>query len=171
MLRALGERKVGAPLTFPFDENVAEAFPDARIVVPMRNPHETIPSLLELMRSGWKSLGWDPARQRRCLEVLADQSFHTYLYPLEVLARHPEIQHAVIDYRDVVADPAASIEQIYRELGLPISPQYREVLLAEGKRARQHKSGHSYSLEKFGLDAGAIRSGLAKLFDRYGWDA
>ena len=42
--------------------------------------------------------------------------------------------------------------------------------LAEGKRARQHQSGHSYSLEKFGLDAGAIRSGLAELFDRYGWD-
>jgi hypothetical protein len=151
-------------------ETLLAAFPDARIVVPMRNPHETIPSLLELMRSGWKALGWDPARQQRCLAILADQSFHTYLYPLEVLARHPEIKHAVIDYRDLVSDPAASIEQIYRELGLPISPQYREVLLAEGKRARQHKSGHSYSLEKFGLDAGAIRSGLAGLFERYGWD-
>jgi hypothetical protein len=44
------------------------------------------------------------------------------------------------------------------------------VLLAEGKRARQHKSGHSYSLEKFGLDAGAIRSGLADLFEQYRWD-
>ena len=95
-------------------ETLLETFPDARIVVPMRNPHETIPSLLELMRSGWKALGWDPARQQRCLEILADQSFHTYLYPLEVLARHPEIQQAVIDYRDLVSDPAASIEQIYR---------------------------------------------------------
>ena len=44
------------------------------------------------------------------------------------------------------------------------------MLLAEGKRARQHKSGHSYSLEKFGLDAGAIRNGLAELFEQYGWD-
>ncbi len=77
---------------------------------------------------------------------------------------------AVIDYRDLVADPAATIEKIYGQLGLSISPEYREVLLAEGKRARQHKSGHSYSLEKFGLDAGAIRSGLSGLFEQYGWD-
>jgi hypothetical protein len=151
-------------------ETLLETFPDARIAVPVRNPYETIPSLLELMRSGWKALGWDPERQQRCLAILADQSFHTYLYPLEVLARHPEVRHAVIDYRDLMADPAAAIEQIYRELGLSVSPAYREILLAEGKRARQHKSSHSYSLEKFGLDADAIRSGLAELFDRYGWD-
>jgi hypothetical protein len=139
-------------------------------VVPVRNPYETIPSLLELMRSGWKALGWDPARQQRLPLDPRDQSFHTYLYPLEVLARHPEVPHAVIDYRDLVSDPAASIESIYRAIGLSISPEYREVLLAEGKRARQHKSGHSYSLEKFGLDAGAIRNGLADLFEQYGWD-
>ena len=151
-------------------ETLLETFPDARIVIPIRNPYETIPSLLELMRSGWKALGWDPDRQRRCLSILADQSFHTYLYPLDVLARHPEVPHAVIDYRDLVADPAATIEQIYRALGFQVSPDYREVLLSEGKRARQHKSTHSYSLEKFGLDAGAIRSGLAGLFGQYGWD-
>jgi hypothetical protein len=151
-------------------ETLVETFPDARIVIPMRNPYETIPSLLELMRSGWKALGWDPARQQHCLNILADQSFDTYLYPLAVLARHPEIPHAVIDYRDLVSDPAAAIEQIYRALGFSLSPDYREVLLAEGKRARQHKSGHSYSLEKFGLDADAIRRGLAPLFEEYGWD-
>jgi hypothetical protein len=55
-------------------------------------------------------------------------------------------------------------------LGLSISPEYREVLLAEGKRAREHRSGHRYSLEKLGLDADAIRSGLAELFERYRWD-
>jgi omega-hydroxy-beta-dihydromenaquinone-9 sulfotransferase len=151
-------------------ETLLETFPDAQIVIPIRNPYETIPSLLELMRSGWKALGWDPERQRRCLAILADQSFDTYLYPLAVLARHPEVPHAVIDYRDLVADPAAAIEQIYRALGLDVSPEYREVLLAEGKRARQHRSGHSYSLEKFGLDAGTIRRGLAGLFEQYGWD-
>jgi len=151
-------------------EALIETFPDARFVIPMRNPYETIPSLLKLVRSGWKGLGWDEPRQKRCLKVLADQSFDTYLYPLEVLARHPETPHAVIDYRDVVADPAAAIEQIYRELGFPISPEYREVLLAEGKRARTHRSGHTYSLAEFGLEADAIRTGLAELFERYGWD-
>src|SRR4029453_329060 len=98
--------------------------PARRIAVPMRNPFETIPSLLELMRSGWKALGWDPERQQRCLKILADQSFDTYLYPLRVLERHPEVPHAVIDYRDLVSDPAATIEKIYGSLGLTVTPEY-----------------------------------------------
>jgi hypothetical protein len=148
-----------------------EAFPDARFVIPVRNPYETIPSLLKLMRSGWKHLGWEEARQRRCLQILADQSFSTYLYPFEVLDEHPEVPRAVVDYRDVVADPAATVEALYRDLGLEMTPAYREALLAEGKRARQHRSTHRYSLEEFGLEADAIRTGLAPLFERYGWDA
>lgn len=151
-------------------EALIETFPDARIVVPVRNPYETIPSLLKLMRRGWKHLGWDEQRQERCLRILADQSFHTYRHPLEVLDRHPETPHAVVDYRDAVADPATTIEQVYRQLGLPISPAYREVLLAEGKRAREHVSGHTYSLDEFGMEAEEIRGRLADLFDRFGWD-
>lgn len=152
-------------------EALIETFPDARIVVPVRNPYETIPSLLKLVRGGWKRLGWDAARQERCLRILAEQSFHTYRHPLEVLARHPEIPHAVVDYRDLVADPAATVERIYRQLGFAMTPAYRERLAAEGARARAHRSGHAYSLEEFGLDAGEIRSRLADLFERYGWDA
>jgi len=151
-------------------ESLIETFPDARIVVPLRNPYETIPSLLKLVRMGWRRLDWDADRVNRCLRVLADQSFDTYRDPLEALARHPETPHAVIDYRDVVADPAATLERVYRQLGFPIGPEYRRVLLAEGKRARTHVSGHSYSLEEFGLEADEIRTRLADLFERYRWD-
>ncbi len=150
-------------------ESLIEAFPDARIVVPLRNPNETIPSLLKLMRMGWKRLAWDEERQVRCLRILADQSFETYRYPLEVLARHPETLHAIVDYRDVVADPAATIEQVYRQLDLPMTAAYREVLVSEGKRAREHRSGHVYSLEEFGLAADEIRERLGDLFEQYRW--
>ena len=151
-------------------ESLIESFPGARIVVPLRNPNETIPSLLKLVRLGWKQLGWDEERQERCLRILAEQSFETYLHPLETLARHPETPHAIVDYRDIVEDPAATIEQVYQQLGFPISAEYRERLLAEGKRARRHVSGHSYSLAEFGLDESEIRTRLSDLFERYRWD-
>ena len=151
-------------------ESLIEAFPDARIVVPVRNPYETIPSLLKLMRLGWKRLGWDEERQRRCLAILAEQSFETYRYPLEVLARHPRTPHAIVDYRDVVSDPAGTIEQVYRHLELPMTASYREVLLEEGKKAREHRASHQYSLEEFGLEADAIRERLDELFQRFQWD-
>jgi len=151
--------------------SIVEAFPDARIVVNVRNPNETIPSLLKLVRAGWKQLGWDEARQQRCLEILADQSWHTYRHPLEVLDRNPGIRGAVVDYRDLTSDPAATIERVYRDLDLPMSEAFREQLASEGKREREHKTRHRYSLEEFGLEADAIRTELADLFERFQWDA
>ncbi|MFT4572458.1 MAG: hypothetical protein ACI8TX_002846 [Hyphomicrobiaceae bacterium] len=147
-----------------------EAFPDARFVVPVRNPAETIPSLLKLMTGGWKRLGWEPQQVERCLGVLADQSFHTYRYPIEVLAAHPATAHAIVDYRDLTADPAASIAEIYRQLGLDLTLDFAEVLAAQEKRERKHVSVHRYSLEEFGLERDEIHKRLPDMVERYGWD-
>jgi hypothetical protein len=151
-------------------ESLIEEFPDARFVVPVRNPYETIPSLLKLVSSGWRRLRWDPERVDRCLQVLAEQSFHTYRYPVEVLARHPNTRSAAVDYRELTSDPAATIEGVYEQLGLEVSDDYRQVLAAKGRRERTHESKNSYSLQEFGLDADAIHTELAPMFEQYGWD-
>ncbi|MCB9726833.1 MAG: sulfotransferase [Spirochaetaceae bacterium] len=150
--------------------SLLEAFPDARFIVNVRNPEETIPSLLKIVRAGWKQLGWDPERQKKCLKILADQSWDTYKHPLEVLDAHPEVKASIVDYRDLTSDPAAAIERIYRDLDLPMTDAYRELLAGEGKRQREHKTRHTYSLEEFGLEADAIHTELAELFERFGWD-
>jgi hypothetical protein len=151
-------------------EALLETFPDARIVVPMRNPYETIPSLLKLMKVSWSLRRWDEAEMSRSLRVLADQSFHTYLYPLEVLARHPETRRAIVDYRELVAQPKRTLERVYAELGFPVSPEVAALLDEEQRRARAHATSHRYSLGEFGLEAGEIRAALAELFARYRWD-
>lgn len=152
-------------------ESLIAAFPDARFVVNVRDPRDTIPSLLKLMRGSWKALGWDEARQAECLRILANQSWNTYLHPLEALERHPEVKGAVVDYRDLTSDPAATIERIYEDLDIPMTDAFREQLAAEGKRERKHRTRHTYSLEEFGLEADAIRTELAVLFERFQWEA
>jgi hypothetical protein len=149
--------------------SLIESFPGARIVVTMRSPHETIPSLLKLMKVGYTLRGWDEARMARSLRVLAEQSFHTYEHPLAVLAKHPETRHAIVDYRELVAEPKRAVAEVYAALGIPLEPSYAALLDDEQRRARRHESGHSYSLAEFGLDAGAIERELAGLFERYGW--
>ena len=151
-------------------ESLIETFPDARIVVTMRNPYETIPSLLKLMQRSWSLRQWSDAEMQSSFEVLAGMSFHNYTHPLAVLARHPETRSAVVDYRELVAEPKRSVEEVYAALGFPVSSGYAAVLESEQKRARQHETGHRYSLEEFGLEAGEIRRRLAPLFERYGWD-
>ena len=150
--------------------SLVEAFPDARFVVNVRDPRETIPSLLKLLRSSWQQLGWEESRQRRCLQILAGQSWHSYRHPLETLKAHPETKGAVVDYRDLTSDPAGTIERVYQDLGLSMSDAFREKLAAEGKRERAHETRHSYSLEEFGLEPDSIREELGDLFERFQWE-
>jgi len=149
--------------------SLIEAFPDCKIIVNVRNPYETIPSLLSIMRAGWKQLGWDEQMQAQTLKILADQSWHTYLHPIEALDAHPATKGAIVDYRDLTSDPAATIERLYQDLDLPMSDEYREVLAGEGKRERKHDAKHEYSLEEYGLEADAIHQELGGLFERFGW--
>lgn len=150
-------------------ESLIESFPDASIVVTMRNPHETIPSLLKLMKVGYTLRGFDEERMARSLAVLAEQSFHTYEHPLEVLARHPETRRAIVDYRELVAEPKRTVARVYEALELPLAPSYEALLDEEQKRARKHETRHRYTLSEFGLDKDAIERRLAPLFERHGW--
>jgi omega-hydroxy-beta-dihydromenaquinone-9 sulfotransferase len=152
-------------------ESLIETFPNARIVVPMRNPYDTIPSLLKLMQTSWQARGWSEERMKGALRILAEQSFHTYKYPLEVLARHPETKQAIVDYRALVDAPKRTVEQVYEQLGFQVSSAFAVILEAEERRAKKHETGFTYSLQEFGLNADDIHTALADLFERYGWDA
>jgi hypothetical protein len=152
-------------------ESLIETFPDARFVVPFRNPYETIPSLLKLMQLAWRLRRWSDAEMQASLRVLAEQSFHTYRYPLEALARHPETRHAIVDYAELVADPKKVIEAVYAQLGFAVTPAYDAWLAARQRRAEKYETSHRYDLAEFGLSAGEIHDRLAGLFERFQWDA
>jgi len=151
-------------------ESLIETFPDARFVVMNRNPYETIPSLLKMMERNWKASDCDRDRMSDSLARLGRQSFHTYRYPYEVLARHPEVAHAIVDYRDLVANPRSTVGRVYAELGLEMTAEFDEALTLEEQRSRSHRAEHVYSLREFGLSRDEIRDELADLFDRFGWD-
>ncbi len=151
-------------------ESLLETFPDARIVVPFRNPNETIPSLLKLMKVAWRMRHWSDAEMQPSLRVLAEQSFHTYRYPLEVLARHPETRRAIVDYTQLVADPERVVRRVYEELGFAMTPAYDAVLTTLQRNAPKHETSHRYDLAEFGLSADEIHTRLADLFERFHWD-
>ena len=151
-------------------ESLIETFPDARFVVCMRSPYETIPSLLKLMTRNWKAGRCPPARIEESRRLLTEQSFHTYTYPFEALTKHPETRWIAVDYRDLVDRPKRSVEEIYDVLGLEMTPGYAATLEAEELCARSHRTEHVYSLGEFGIEREEIRRRLGELFVRYQWD-
>jgi hypothetical protein len=147
-----------------------EEFPDARFGITMRDPSETVPSLLKLLQTSYKLYGVDPADARRALAAQVEISVDTYRHPLEVLARHPETRRALIDYAELTAAPRRVVEKMYAELGFDVTPELAAVLAAEETRARRHETSHRYSLEEFGLREGELRERIgSELFERFGW--
>ena len=102
---------------------------------------------------------------------MTDLAYEHYLLPQQVLARHPATRVAEIDYRELTAQPRATIEKAYAALGIDMTPRMSAYLAAEDARARKHETSHQYSLAEFGLEDQEIRRRLAPLFERFGWDA
>ena len=158
-----------APIHCGRIESLIATFPDARFVVPVRNPYETIPSFLKLMEFAWSARKRSEGDMRASYRSFVESSYHYYSHPLNVLAAHPETPSVIVDYRELVTDPAGTMHRVYDGIGIEMVREQEQALAAE--KGREYRSAHSYSLEEFGLEPGELRVKLAPLFDRFGWES
>jgi hypothetical protein len=157
-----------APIHCGRVESLIETFPDARFVVPVRNPYETIPSFLKLMQFAWSARKRSEKDMQDSFRSFVNSSFHYYQHPLDVLDAHPGVPSAIVDYSDLVTDPAGTMRRVYDEIGIDMVPEQEKALADE--KGREYHSGHAYSLKEFGLEADEVRTRLAPLFERFGWE-
>jgi len=149
--------------------SLAGEFPDAKFVYLIRNPFETIPSLLKLMRTIWEGLGLDSGHIESSTRQLAEGCMRDYSYAMEVLAELPADRVAIVEYTELVADPKATVERVYEHLGLSISPAFEKRLAAERSRQRRHQSSNVYSLGQFGISEADLTRKLGPILQRFGF--
>jgi hypothetical protein len=149
--------------------SLAEEFPDAKFVYLIRNPFETIPSLLKLMQTVWLGLGLDSDHIESTTRKLADGCMRDYNYALETLSKLPEDRYAVVTYTDLVGDPKATVEKVYDRLNLSISPDFEQRLTAERSRQKRYHSSNVYSLSEFGLSEVELFEQLSEVIERFGF--
>lgn len=151
--------------------SLVDTFPDARVVVMVRNPFECVPSLLKLVEHNWRGKGWPREAYQASLDILAEMSYDCYRMPRQTLATHANTPHAIVDYRELVAQPKACTVDVYEKLGLTVTDAFAQTLEERQARSREHTTSHSYSMEEYGLEGDKIRENLADLFEEYQWDA
>ncbi|MEH6593070.1 MAG: sulfotransferase, partial [Halioglobus sp.] len=149
--------------------SILEAFPDARIVINMRDPMECVPSNLKLMEGNYQGKNWEPADYAQSLKVLEDMSYDCFHIPKQVLRQHPMTPSMVVDYRELVAHPKQTIEALYKTLNLPMSDSYAAALEERDGKARKHSTKHSYSADEFGMDIDKMQSELAEFYEEHQW--
>ncbi len=84
-------------------------------------------------------------------------------------AAHPEHPIVDVDYVDFVANPVATVSDIYEKIGDAIDPRTYAAMTAYAAANPKNTLGvHTYDLADYGLDADAIRERFAEYSARYG---
>ncbi len=151
-------------------EAIHTLLPDMRIVHLVRHPAESIPSLISMFEVTWKSLAPHAVKDGRACREMTDLICKYYLHLHEVEKDFPRDYLLKVKYTDLVADPRATVHDIYNHFGLEMRPDYDKLLSREMNRARTYTSKHHYSLADYGLSREMIRRRLQPIYEEYGFE-
>ena len=149
-------------------ESLLEAFPDAKFITIVRDPCKSVASHVSVFWPVWHkhspNLKKDGAQSKAYARLAVRWFQHLFAFREKV---HPR-QYYCIDYRDLVRDPKATLEELYRYFGWEMSEGFRRSLALANEQQLDFESNHTYSLEEFGLTKEWIREELGDLLDHYG---
>ena len=146
-----------SPLHLLRVKELFEVYPDARIVMPHREPARFLASVASLIAST-RSLyadHHDPVHTGQTLLRTWGGYLDRFLRDRETLDR--ENNFVDFHFDDFVDNQMGIVEKIYDRFGLQLDPQSRSRMQEFLNRERKDKHGvHSYSLEQFGIAAADI---------------
>jgi hypothetical protein len=148
--------------------SLLEMYPDARFVYLVRNPDEAIPSFASMFSMPWRFLV--PRMRGKDAKIWADLGVRFYLHAAAFGATMPPDRFVTVRYDDVVADPAGTVRELYKQLGLPLSDEFAATLARESERAARYERRHDYTFEEFGIDRQQLHHDLAEIYERHGFD-
>jgi hypothetical protein len=147
-----------SPAHLPFLDSLLHTFPDAGVVIPHRDPLESIPSLCSLValtRSA-ASDHVDPAAIGRVsLDWFVESTRRAEV--ARAALGNPRILD--VAYPRLLDDPIGTVRRLYEQLDYPYSDAFERGMRRWLAANPQHKRGvHRYSLAQFGLDADHVRA-------------
>ncbi len=146
-------------------DSLLGAFPDACLVQTHRDPVKAVASFASLCAAFrgicCSSIDMEELGQQALSRLSRD--FSTYL---QVRKNCDPARFVDLMYRDLVADPNASVNRVYQHFGMALSEQARQQMNAYLGRERKG-GGHVYKPEDFGLSAVQIRSQFGEYIDAF----
>lgn len=147
-----------------------ELFPEVKIIYLVRNPYDAIPSFVEMFTSSWKFISPGIPENSPYFRELAHLAIIYYQYYHEEKKMFNPENWITLKYDDLIADPYASIDKIYKEFNFGKSIEFATNLRKSSEASRTFKSKHEYSLEQYGLTKQEIYQNLPFVFDEYDFE-
>ena len=151
--------------------SVSEEFPDGKFVYLIRDPLETIPSVVNLLQTAWRGLGVDEEDIFGHTPAIVASFVRDYQHAYSVLKSLPQGRYSIVHYEDLVRDPEDTIRRVYAALGLPISESFSAKLRQACQRAAEREPKAPHNPETFGIDVDAIKGPLRPMMEELGiWE-
>jgi hypothetical protein len=149
--------------------SLMKAVPEANVVQTHRNLRDVIPSFCSL-GSVLATIYTDAVEPKRvgplAMELARDAVDR-------VMAYHDHIDASRlfnVNYATLVKDPVGHVQAIYGKFGYTFTPEYADRIQRFLAEKSANRPRHVYSMEQFGLDAGAIDREFAAYHQRFGLD-
>lgn len=146
-----------------------EVFPDARFVMMLRHPAESIPSLVDLMAWYWRGFGSPPELVAEASAALGEANVDNYRSMAELAEELPPDRQFLVDYEALCRNPKAVVEAMYARFGYAIDSDFAAFLERETTAAARFVSGHDYDPEGQGPGRSRLHRELEPLYARFGW--
>jgi omega-hydroxy-beta-dihydromenaquinone-9 sulfotransferase len=149
--------------------SLAEHFPDAQFVYLVRHPYESIGSYLDMFHRAWAVHRPDVKKNSPEAKALARMAMKQYRYAMTCRDVMDREKFILVKYDDLVSNPQKTVERIYKELRIPLTPAYRARLVEATNAHREFKSEHDYDLEDFGVTREEVYEELKDIFQELGF--
>ena len=160
------------PVHLFYPKEIAEVFPDAKLIWTHRHPISAVPSMCSLLKSLHKLYYENECRDDHELGKSLLKISETLLETAPVHIRESKLPCADVIYNDLVKDPIQAVKNIYLQFGWNFTAEYENVLknhLADDKKHREEVKAkkvlqgnanlHTYTPEEFGITAEELTSG------------
>jgi hypothetical protein len=147
-------------------QGIYKHFPGCRVIYTVRNPMDTVPSMLDFGRTFWDS---DPNRKRWAThqqEWIYNGMVEMYRHPLQFLPTADPATWEIVRFPDLMRDTEQTVRAVYGKLGYKVTPAFAEILQQEKNRQREFRSKHPTTLESFNLTRERILSDFKEVFAR-----
>jgi len=150
-------------------EEVTTLFPDTRIIMPHRDPVETLPSYcsMEATLYGIASDRVDPVALGAQWYAKLQRLLGDYVRRRDTIGENRFVD---IQYSDLTRDMDGQVRSIFSRLGEAMTPEVEQSLArAIADNARDRRPRHDYRAERFGFDRADIERDFAFYRERFGF--
>ncbi len=149
---------------------IIDIFPDARIIYIVRTPYKAVPSFISMFSAAWKAHSPDIPEDSMYHRAWGELAINYYLYFHEHIQRLPQNQWYTLKYEDLIENPHDEMIKIYRHFNMNVSDEFDSRLKKASGRSKSYKSGHTYSLEQYGMTKEEVYTPLQSIFKKYNFE-